>query len=66
MFLLPDVSRIAQDGYSFARQLLDEARVSVLPGAGFGEQTKNYVRLSLTHDLKTLGVAFDRLEEFVQ
>jgi len=66
MFLLLDVSRIAQDGYSFARQLLDEARVSVLPGAGFGEQTKNYVRLSLTHNLKTLGVAFDRLEEFVR
>ena len=43
MFLLLDISEVAEDGSSFARQLLDEVKVSVLPGIGFGEQTKQYV-----------------------
>lgn len=66
MFLMLNVSAIAQDGSSFARQLLDEAKVSVLPGIGFGEQTKDYVRFSLTHGVEVLGEAFDRLERFLR
>lgn len=65
MFLLLDISSIAQDGETFARQLLDEVGVSVLPGSGFGEKTRRYVRLSLTHDVDVLGRALDRLERFV-
>ena len=63
MFLMLDVSDIAQDGHAFARQLLDTAGVSVLPGGGFGEQTRNFVRLSLTHGEARLAEAFDRIEQ---
>lgn len=66
MFLLLNVSAIAQDGSSFARQFLDEAGVSVLPGIGFGEQTKDYVRFSLTHGIDVLEEAFNRLEAFLK
>lgn len=66
MFLMLDVSAIAQDGASFARHLLDEARVSVLPGIGFGKQTKDYVRFSLTHDVEILEEAFNRLEGYLK
>ncbi|HIE89345.1 MAG TPA: pyridoxal phosphate-dependent aminotransferase [Gammaproteobacteria bacterium] len=65
MFLMLDVSNIAQDGESFARQLLDEVNVSVLPGSGFGEQTLHHVRLSLTHDVEVLASAFDRIETMI-
>ena len=54
----------ADDGERFARDLLDRVGVSVLPGGGFGELTKHYVRLSLTHDLAILEQAFDRIAQF--
>ncbi len=65
MFLLLNVSSIAQDGEHFAKQLLDEMGVSVLPGRGFGEQTHQHVRLSLTHGIEVLDEAFDRIARFV-
>ena len=65
MFLMIDVSGIARNGQEFARGLLDEEGVSVLPGDGFGSTTRNFVRLSLTHPVDGLEKAFDRIERFV-
>ncbi|MDZ7685740.1 MAG: hypothetical protein U5O39_12630 [Gammaproteobacteria bacterium] len=41
---------------------LDEAGVSTIPGSGFGESTRRYVRLGLTHPVHVLANAFDRIE----
>ena len=65
MFVMIDVSRVSPDGFSFARDLLDKAGVSVLPGESFGQVTKNYVRLSLTLPVDALQAVFDRIEQFV-
>lgn len=65
MFLMVDVSRSADDGFEFARGLLDKEGVSVLPGESFGQLTRNYVRLSLTHSVEVLEEAFDRIEKFL-
>lgn len=65
MFLMIDTSAVADNGDCFARALLDQAGISVLPGGGFGELTTGYVRLSLTHDLATLKKAFDRIASFI-
>lgn len=62
MFVMLDVSQCAADGDEFARRLLDHCNVSVIPGAGFGNNTRNYVRLSLTQPVDTLAAAFDRME----
>ena len=62
MFVMLDVSRCARDGDDFARRLLDEQGVSVIPGAGFGANTANYVRFSLTQPVEVLGRALDRIE----
>lgn len=64
MFAMVDVSDICEDGGQFARSLLDGAGVSVLPGEGFGQQTRQYVRVSLTHGIETLEPAFDRIERY--
>jgi arginine:pyruvate transaminase len=66
MFLLVDVSGIATDGCEFARLLLNETGVSVLPGEGFGQQTNQYIRMSLTHNIAGLETAFDRIEKICQ
>jgi len=65
MFLMLDVSAVACDGFEFARGLLDAEGVSVLPGEGFGAITKNFVRLSLTHSVDGLEIAFDKIERYV-
>ena len=48
-------------GEVFARQLLDEAGLSTIPGRGFGPSAATYVRVSLTHPIEVLEDVFDRM-----
>ncbi|SIQ97773.1 arginine:pyruvate transaminase [Rhizobium sp. RU20A] len=48
MFIVVDVSATGLDGETFAWRLLEEEGVAVMPGASFGEQAKDFIRLSLT------------------
>ncbi|MEH6590230.1 MAG: pyridoxal phosphate-dependent aminotransferase [Halioglobus sp.] len=66
MFVMMNVTEVATDGLSFATGLLEHSGVSVLPGAAFGETTKQFVRLSLTHPVHIMSKAFDRIERFVE
>jgi arginine:pyruvate transaminase len=65
MFVMLDVAACGQDGNEFARRLLDEAGVSVIPGAGFGSNTRDYVRLGLTQPINILSDAFDRMDKIL-
>ena len=64
MFIMLDVSQVAPDGLEFAQGLLRHGKVSVLPGVAFGETTRQFVRLSLTHPVHIMSKAFDRIERF--
>jgi len=66
MFVMMDISEVEDDGLVFASDLLDSQGVSVLPGAAFGEITKHFVRLSLTHPVHVMSQAFDRIERYVE
>jgi len=65
MFIMMDVANVAHDGLSFATGLLDSSGVSVLPGIAFGETTRQFVRLSLTHPVHIMSKAFDRIERYI-
>jgi len=65
MFVMLDVRGLDADGMRFAEDLLDEQRVSVLPGEGFGRSTRDYVRLSLAQPLPYLEESMNRIERFV-
>jgi arginine:pyruvate transaminase len=65
MFVMVDVSGLNTDGMRFAENLLEEQRVSVLPGEGFGRSTRDYVRLSLAQPLSCLEESMNRIERFV-
>ncbi|MBW2716233.1 MAG: pyridoxal phosphate-dependent aminotransferase [Deltaproteobacteria bacterium] len=65
MFVMLDVRGLNLDGVRFAEDLLEEQRVSVLPGAGFGHSTRDYVRLSLAQPLPCLEESMNRIERFV-
>jgi arginine:pyruvate transaminase len=66
MFVLIDVSVIEPDGAVFARDLLEEERVAVVPGAGFGAAARGAIRISLTQPLDILAEAFERMAGFAQ
>lgn len=59
MFAMVDVH---EDGDRFARQLLDEAGVSVFPGSACGECTRNYVRIGLAKPIDELEEAWNRIQ----
>ncbi|MGL6044779.1 MAG: pyridoxal phosphate-dependent aminotransferase [Sandaracinobacteroides sp.] len=61
MFVMMDCSGVDPDDTRFARTLLDEALVAVTPGSGFGAGGQGHVRISLTPDVATLDLAFDRI-----
>ncbi|MFA0811311.1 pyridoxal phosphate-dependent aminotransferase [Microbulbifer epialgicus] len=65
MFVMVNVSAVANSGQEFAEALLDAELVSVLPGAPFGESAVNHVRLTLAADETELSRALDRIEHFV-
>jgi len=65
MFVMVDVSATGFDGVQFGRALLDQQRVSVVPGGGFGQSTGNFVRITLAQPIEVLTEAFDRIEAFV-
>ncbi len=50
-----------EDSVSFAKYLLDEAKIAVIPGAGFG--VDNYVRLSYATSMENIVEGLDRLEK---
>ena len=64
MFIMVDVSPVAADGLAFAEGLLAHGGVSVLPGIAFGETSRQFVRLSLTHPVHIMSKAFDRIERY--
>jgi arginine:pyruvate transaminase len=66
MFVMADVSSTGLNGRQFALQLLEEQRVSLVPGDGFGGSTENFVRITLAQPVEVLSEAFDRIETFLQ
>ncbi len=66
MFLMVDVSRTGLSASDFAFGLLDAEKVSVLPGAAFGPQVANYVRINLGAPDSELEEAGRRIAAFAQ
>lgn len=68
-YLFPNVAEAAKlTGYpsvdDFAKALLEEANVAVIPGSGFG--ANDYIRLSYATSLKQFETALERIRIFVE
>jgi arginine:pyruvate transaminase len=64
MFILLDVAGTGLTGEDFAWGLLEEAKVAVMPGPSFGDQARNFVRISLTVPDDDIAEACRRIEAF--
>ncbi|WP_081887066.1 pyridoxal phosphate-dependent aminotransferase [Thermorudis peleae] len=65
-YVFPNIQGITQDTAAFARALLDEAGVAVLPGTAFGQAGDGYLRLSYANSLENLQAALERIAAFVE
>jgi arginine:pyruvate transaminase len=65
MFVMLDCRGVEPDDQRLARRLLDEAKVAVVPGSGFGPGGRGHLRISLTPEMATLDQAFDRIADFI-
>ncbi len=63
-YLFCDVSRLGMDSVGLATTLLEEAKVAVIPGAGFGCDT--HIRLSFARRMEEIREGMDRIEKFVK
>lgn len=66
MFILVEVAALGLDGSAFARRLLEEQGVAVMPGASFGTQLAGWLRLSLTVDDSVIAEACRRIVALVR
>ncbi|MFZ6658196.1 pyridoxal phosphate-dependent aminotransferase [Undibacterium sp. TJN19] len=65
-YVYADCSRFTDDADSFARQILNEAGVVIVPGLDFGPATAtSYIRLSYANSLENLQEAVARLKKFL-
>ena len=61
MFLMVDIRATGLSGDLFARRLLQEEDVSVLPGEGFGPSAAGHVRICVTTEEARLREACRRI-----
>ena len=54
---------VIKDSTTFAQNLLEQYKVAVVPGIGFGAD--GYVRLSYATSMENIIKGLDRIEEFV-
>jgi aspartate/methionine/tyrosine aminotransferase len=53
------------DGRTFCKELVQEARIGLVPGITFGAPEDGWLRLCFANQLETLNTAIDRLESFL-
>ena len=63
-YLFPDISETGLTSEEFTWQLLNEAKVAVLPGSAFGQTGEGYLRIACTQSMDTLIESMNRMEEF--
>jgi aspartate/methionine/tyrosine aminotransferase len=66
MFLMIDIRETGWDAIEFAWKLLEDQRLALLPGEGFGRQLAGHLRLSYGASDENLAEAARRLSAFVQ
>lgn len=63
-YLFVNCSKVENDSMKFCKSLLENAKVAVVPGIGFGMD--GYFRASFATDIETIKKGFDRIEKFVK
>ena len=64
-YIYTNVSSTGLLSHHFCEELLRQARVLILPGSMFGDDSDKYVRMSFLQPLARIKEAVGRMEEFI-
>ncbi|MFT8364140.1 MAG: aminotransferase class I/II-fold pyridoxal phosphate-dependent enzyme [Sporolactobacillus sp.] len=64
-YVFLSIARFGKTSEEFALDLLDKARVALVPGTAFSDYGEGYLRLSYAYSIDELKEALDRLERYV-
>jgi len=62
-YLFVNIKEVSNDSLSFAKELLEQKGVAVVPGVGFGSE--GYFRFSFASSIENIRAGIKRIEEFV-
>jgi len=65
-YVFPNITRTGLDSQTFARRLVQEEGVAVVPGPVFGASGEGYVRATYATSMDNLKEALARIERFVE
>ena len=65
-YILANVKRFSKDSYSFAFDILKEAKVGVAPGIDFGTNAEGYLRFSYANSMENIEEGMKRLEKYLE
>ncbi len=64
-YLFPDFSKIERNSVSLAEKLLNEVKVSTVPGVAFGEAGEGHLRVSVAASKETIIEAIKKIKEYI-
>ena len=64
-YVFPNISAYGMTSEEFARHLLEQERVAVVPGTAFGECGEGFLRISYAYSIDNLKKALDKIEKFI-
>ena len=65
-YILANATRFSKDSYSFAFDILKEAKVGVAPGIDFGTNAEGYLRFSYANSMENIEEGMNRLERYLE
>lgn len=65
-YVFPSIKSTGMDCMKFAKRLLKEEKVAVVPGTAFGIEDKDYIRISYASKMSDLKEACLRIEHFLK
>jgi len=65
-YVLANARQFTNDSYSFAFEILENAKVGVTPGIDFGSNAEGYIRFSYANSLDNIKEGLNRIERFLQ
>ena len=65
-YVFANARRFTKDSYSFAFEILENARVGITPGIDFGPHGEGYVRFSYANSLENIAEGLHRIDEYLR
>ena len=65
-YVFPDISAIEPDSFKFAMDLLEKAKVSVIPGHIFGSKGRGHLRICYANSYENVVEGFERMEKYLK